>query len=52
LHVDIENSGPHPASDLQDEIKNLSYKLVPYPAYSPGLAIIDFCLFGKIEEEL
>ena len=48
LHHD--NTRPHTAAQTVQAINNLGWELLPHPPYGPDLALLDFHLFGPLEE--
>jgi predicted DNA-binding antitoxin AbrB/MazE fold protein len=52
LPLHIHTFRCHPAKIVSEEMTRLKCKSVPYPPYSPDLAIADFCLFGVLKQKL
>ena len=50
LHFD--NSPIHKAKLTIDNLDNSDFDLIPHPAYSPDIALMDFGLFGTIKEKM
>lgn len=47
-----DNARPHTSHETEAAIKELGFKVMPHPAYSPDLAPSDFHLFAKMKEPL
>jgi len=47
-----DNARPNCSAQTQDAMTGLKFTLVPYPPYSPDLALSDFWLFPKLKETL
>ncbi|BFZ13360.1 hypothetical protein BsWGS_16399 [Bradybaena similaris] len=47
-----DNARPHTARLTQEKIKNLGWKILEHPPYSPDLAPSDFHLFGPLKTHL
>jgi hypothetical protein len=51
LQLCFGNSKCHTATMVQEQMKLLRCECVPYPAYLPDLAIVDFYLFEKLKRD-
>ena len=47
-----DNAHPHMAARTMDTIQKLKWNVLPYPPYSPDLAVSDYHLFGPLKEHL
>jgi histone-lysine N-methyltransferase SETMAR len=47
-----DNARPHTSHETEAAIKELGFRVLPHPAYSPDLAPSDFHLFSKMKEPL
>ena len=44
-----DNARPHAAVRVQDKVRELGFRQLSHPPYSPDLAIADFHLFGPMK---
>jgi hypothetical protein len=52
LHLHFDNSKCHTARHVQEQMASSLCVRVPHPTYSPGLAIANFYLFGRLKQQL
>jgi hypothetical protein len=52
LHLHDDNCKCDTARYVQEQTASHRYGHVPHPPYSPDLAIADFCLFGRLKQQL
>jgi hypothetical protein len=52
LHLHFDNSKCHTTRDVQKQMANHRWIRAPQPPYLPDLAIADFCLFGRLNQQL
>jgi hypothetical protein len=45
-----DNSYPHKAIKMHQQVADLHFKVLKHPAYSPDLAPLDYCLFHSLKK--